>query len=563
MAIAAIPAARFWARWEGIEDREARNEVLRERFRGDVAGFLKWIWPDVFTRPFVAPHLDVLTRHKIPWQERTGTQVRTLRALAAPRSFSKTGITIADLCHDCCYGIERVVPILSAELTLSRTSLATIRQMLSAPAVAELYGPVTFAGGTDRYTVTIAGHQTTFIAKSFGTSVRGLKEGMIRPTRLVVDDGEDKLLVNNPDNRRKWWSFLVEDILKLGDIAGGLIVDWIGTVLHQDSVLSRILVAPGWRAKRYAACLEWPERADLWAECGRVWADLSIGEIDDRRAAAQAFYAAQREAMDRGARMLSNEWMDLFAFHEVIWSEGLGSALKELQNSPRDPGACLFDHTTFPRCRVVTLPGGEPAVQRLRREGIAVVPDGRPIPRSSLNVTLRLDPIPGEQMGGLGGGAGGSDYAAIAAIARDPHGGAHVVDGWMRRAKDTDQLAAMWAMGERWHAHKAVIEGNGFARLLGDPFKRIREERRGRGLWAEMSATTPSSTTNKDDDIAGLEMPIANGWITFAEHLPTEAMMQIDDFPGGSHDDFWDAVARGYRDSGGVRPGMVAATFAR
>jgi len=547
---AAIPPAEFTRRWRTLPTPELRNEALRLRFRGDQAGFLRFFWPDVFVRPFASMHTEILTRHKVGWRERQGSQARTYRALAAPRSMSKTGITIATLVHDAVYGLERVVPILSAELGLSRTSLATIRAMLSEPRLSAVYGPVSFVGGTDRYTVTVGQHACTFIAKSFGTSVRGLKEGMIRPTRLVVDDGEDKLHVNNPDSRRKWWDFLVSDILKLGDISGGLIVDWIGTVLHVDSVLARLLKDGGWRSQRYQACEAWPERTDLWADCGRVWADLSLGDLDTRRAAALTFYGQHREEMDRGARMLNAAWITLFAFFEAIWGEGLSSVLKELQNTPRDPSASLFDSSKFPRCRVERDARGDLVIIR---------PDGKRIRRAELrSVTMRLDPIPGEQMGGLAGGPGGSDFAAIAVIAVDSVGFAYVVDLWMKRAKMSEQLAALWSLGEKWQATRAIIEANGFAVMIGPEFRREQAERREKRLYWQLPVAGEASTTNKEGDIAALEPVLASGWLFFAEHLPAEGLAQFDDFPTGTHDDGADAIARGYRDAKRmVQAGMV------
>lgn len=554
---AAVPLATFRRRWEQLPTKGQRDEALRLRFREDQASFLRWFWPDTYSRPFAEPHLEMLNRPKTCWRDRVGTQVRTYRAIAAPRGISKTGITRASIVHDICYGLERVVPILSATLDLSIESLAVIRAMLSEPKIAELYGPVKFVGGATRYTVTVGSHTCTLIAKSFGTSVRGLSDQGVRPTRLVVDDGEDKLKVNNPEQRKKWWDFLVSDIQKIGDISGGLIIDWVGTVLHVDSVLSRLIDNAGWSSRRYQACIEWPDNRALWDECGRLWADLTIGDLDARTAAARAFYEERREEMDRGARMLHSAWISLFAFYVAIWTEGIGSVLKELQNTPRDPTACVYDSATFPRCRVLTLPTGELAVQRLTADG---QPDGRPVPRSDLRVSMRLDPIPGDDMGGLGGGAGGSDFAAIAVIARDSHGWAYVVDGWMRRAPDSVQMAAFWILAEKWRADRAKTESNGFQRWMVAGFKRQQEERKAAGKWwqtAFADAGDSASTTNKNNDIAAMEPVIASRMIFFAEGLPGEAQSQWDAWPNATHDDWPDAVSRCYRDSNVVRVGMV------
>ena len=257
--------------------------------------------------------------------------------------------------------------------------------------------------------------------------------------------------------------------------------------------------------------------------------------------------------------MLSDDWINIFSYYEMVWSEGWASVLKELDNNPVDPDSCIFESAKFPRCRVVTMPDGEPAVQRLDARG---QPEGNPVRRRDLRVTLRLDPIPADDLGGLGGGAGGSDYAAIAAIGRDPQDRAYVLDGWMSRVRDSQQIAALWPLAEKWRPISAKIESNGFQRIFGRDFRRMRDERRDKGLFHQLAvAETKDSveTSSKNNDIAALEPTINMGWLYFAEHLPQEGMLQFDAFPNGDHDDFPDVVARGYRDAmAGGRAGMVA-----
>lgn len=541
-------------------DADGRRRALVLRFRYDRAGFLRFCFPDVYDRPFNPYHLAVLAREKTPWRDRRNTGRKTLRADAAPRGAAKTAITKGDLVHDVVYGLERVVPYLSAESSHSERTLGDMMAMLGADRIRALYGDVRVTGGVRAFrAVTPGGASCAFFAKSFGTSVRGLNDGSARPTKVVVDDGENRLRVDNPDVRREWWDFLQSDVLKLGDQGGGLIVEWRGTVLHTDSVLARLLKSPGWSTELYKACVEWPRRRDLWDACGQVWGDLRIGDLDERRAAALAFYDAHRAEMDEGAVMLDPVALPLFAFYEAIWSEGLGSVLKELQNTPRDPSTQIFTADTFPKCRVVTLPNGELGVQRLDARG---QPEGRVIRRSEARmVTLRLDPIPGEDMGGLAGGPGGSDYAAIAVLLTDAAGVVYVVDGWLDRVTDSRQMAMFWTLAEKWQAERAKIESNGFQRwMLGD-FKRLQAERkaraeRGERVWwqtALADAGDSRSTTNKVEDIAALEPVIATRRIFFADTLPGVGMAQFDEFPTGTHDDFPDAVARGYRDArGGV-----------
>lgn len=514
---------------------------------------LRYLWPEHYGRSFAAPHRQILGREKTPWQERMDTGQRHLRAIAAPRGISKTGTTIADLCHDVLYGIERVVPVLSAELGLSRQSLGTIRELLSAERVTSLYGRVQFAGGSDRYTATTAdGHACTFIAKSFGTSVRGLKEGMVRPTRLAVDDGEDKHLVNNPEQRRKWRAFLAEDILKLGELSGGLIVDWLGTVLHADSVLAGLLKDPGWSATCYRAMIARPDRGDLWEACRAVWADLGctgpwwalaesaytrdwrpgrytwegLPEPDRRRCAARAFYGAHREDMDVGAQMLAPAWISVFDYHVALWAEGVASVRKELDNDPVNPDDCLFDLTRLRRCSF------DGACVRTSR--------GAAVPIDTCKVALWLDHSKGAET---------SDYPAICTVARDPEGWRYWIGCDLTRRQPTLRHEALWSAWDRFAKlrPKVGMDATGTQGLLSEAMQRIQRDRRNAGKPWDMDLreyTYSSKTGSAVDLIEEWEPALTNGWVEVATEIPAAAIDQIRDFPGADHDDALAAAER-------------------
>jgi hypothetical protein len=72
--------------------------------------------------------------------------------------------------------------------------------------------------------------------------------------------------------------------------------------------------------------------------------------------------------MDQGVKMLSDAWISIFAYYEMVWSEGWASVLKELDNNPIDPDTCIYQSAKFPKCRIITLPDGEPAVRHARPE---------------------------------------------------------------------------------------------------------------------------------------------------------------------------------------------------
>jgi predicted phage terminase large subunit-like protein len=440
------------------------------------------------------------------------------------------------------YGLERMTVIASAEeglaLGITRHLLELVRENEQ---LRRLYGPFTVAGGPDEFTIRWRQRRSSFVAKSFRTQIRGVNVKGQRPTRIIVDDGERSDLVRNPEQRAFWWRLLHDDILKAGPSDGGLLVEVLGTVLHPDSMLANLLKTPGWAGQKWQAVKRWPDRQDLWETCGRLWKNLRLG--DSREAAARTFYAAHRAEMDAGVEVLDPHSRPIWSVYELIWSEGLASVLKELQNEPRDPSTQFFDSSRFARCKVV---GDE-----------VIAADGHRVRVSDLLVSLRLDPIPGDQLGGLGQtGSGASDYAAIAALGRDSAGYGYVLDLWLRRARDTEQLAAFWSMAEKWRAQRGSIEANGFQRLLGRDFRREQVARKEAGKYWQIAVEDDVSTTSKEDRIASLDAPTSNGWLQFAEGIPLEALQQFDEFPTGSHDDAPDAVEGAWRKS--VQPRRAA-----
>lgn len=551
-ALAALPAEVFLDRLAQIDDPEVQRDALRHRFRVDRSGLLKWCFPALFSRKWNGYHLDVLMRPKPSARDRVGRDI--LRADAAPRGIAKTTLLKGEIVHDVCYALEDNIVVVSAEMRLARKITKHLRAIFRNPPapLLDLFGPFVVEGGVDQFTVTTPdGHTTGFLARSFGTAVRGENSDGARPTKIAVDDGERSDRVRNPEQRRVWWEFLHDDLLRCGPIEGGLLVEWRGTVLHPDAVLPHLLKAPGWRGGLWKACEAWPERQELWAEAGRIFADATRGDVDTRRDAAMGFYLANKAEMDRGAKMLDDVAMPLFRFYEQIWTYGLRQVLRELQNEPRTAGTKFFRVAEFRRCQVV----GNKA-----NGGYILTADGRRVPLSECRTFARLDPIPGRALGTMGddGGAGAGDYAAIAVIARDAHGYVYVLDVWRRRARDGEQIAALWALYDLWLFERASIESNGFARLLGGEFERVRAERKAARKTTALTASEDTTTSNKEDDIATMEAGCATGIIQWSDRVPVEVLNEADAFPDGDHDDGIDAVARCILRSRVGTVGMVA-----
>lgn len=521
LQVAALSGEEFADRFEALEHQQDRDEALRLRWRHDLLGFARWCWPDLFSMPWNDFHRAELAKPLPRWEDRIGSDVRD--AVAAPRGVAKTTTAKARVVHALAYGLDPYVVVLSAEQRLALAISDHLRQMVSDKdsEFARLYGPVSVEGSSGEWIARWSGRRISgVLARSFGTQIRGANLRAQRPTLIVVDDGERPDRVRSADQREIWNRFLADDVQKSGPREGGLAILWRGTVLHSDSVLSRLLANPGWSGGRWKALISWPDRADLWEECRAIWADLTRGDASARRAAAYEFYEAHRADMDRGAEVLDEVAEPLFRLYEYIWSDGLASFLREKQNEPRDPAAAIFDSASFTRCKVTKRNG----------EWVIVTDGGgRIVPLSGCRMMIRWDPSLGDPT---------SDDAALSLVAADSHGYGYVVAAWVAKRKPSIQLAALWEMAERFEVKRASLEGNGFQRLIGNDFRRQRNERREAKRYWQVELDEDPSTTNKEERIGGLEPAITNGWLQFAEGLPQAFLSQWDDFPdtSGGHD---------------------------
>lgn len=517
---------------------DERPALLRERFRTHVDEFCAYCWPDVFDAPFNRLHDSLLAGQLVPdWRERREKHETVRRAIAAPRGFAKSTIkTFGAPAHDIAYGRESFLVLISAThdqaIPMSEQLRAAFQDTESP--FARLYGPFKVSGGVERWRVSVRGRKPVEVAcKSYGTEIRGIKSiAGDRPSKFVIDDGEKRDRVRSPDQRNHWWNWLVKDVLKAGDRRGGAVVDWVGTVLHPESVLARLLRDPGWKPERWQAILSWPERSDLWEQAGRIWVDLTLGE--HRRAAAYAFYLRHRAEMDRGAQVLDPTSKSIFELYEQIWAEGLASFNQEMQNDPIDPTTQIFFSQKFAKFRV---DGGVAIL--LDPEG---KPSGRRVKIADMRKVGAWDPAIGDP---------GGDFAALAVTGRDSFGYTFVLDCAMRRMPPSAQLATAWELSRVWGCPRFVVEANGFQQLVAEPYQRELDARKAAGQHSRLYLDLQHESENKELRIATLEPDCTNGWLLFNERIGSEVLGQFDAFPTGDHDDGPDAIERAWKEIGG------------
>jgi len=118
---------------------------------------------------------------------------------------------------------------------------------------------------TDIIVECLDGYQFRFIARGAEQKIRGRKWRGHRPGLIIFDDIEDDEQVESKDRRRKFrrWFFRAckQSLRDGGKIRGH------GTILHEDSLLNRLMRNKEWNSVRYRAHRSFDDFTDiLWPE---------------------------------------------------------------------------------------------------------------------------------------------------------------------------------------------------------------------------------------------------------------------------------------------------------
>lgn len=164
--------------------------------------------------------------------------------------------------------------------------------------------------------------------------LRGLRHGPHRPDLVLLDDIENDENVRSLTQREKLLKWIFKAVLKLGPPDGTMDVGYIGTILHNDSVLSRVQSRPTWRARTFKAIIEWPDRMDLWDK----WEEILLNDGEDE---AQQFYEERKAEMEKGAIVSWPSVRPLLLLMKIR-ADDHDSFGCEMQQDPAAGDACPF-----------------------------------------------------------------------------------------------------------------------------------------------------------------------------------------------------------------------------
>jgi len=183
------------------------------------------------------------------------------------------------------------------------------------------------------------------VIKTKGASGKmlGMTSGNLRPTLVIGDDLNARSDAYSPTVRTRRLHWFNTDVLNIGTL-GHTNFLVAGTSIHRDAVACVLSRTAGWAAKSYRSIIEWPTATDLWHEWEKIYGNLAD---EDRDANADAFYAANRAAMDAGAVLLWPEKEPLLLLMKLRAASGPSAFASEKQDEPGTEGSTEFPSEWF------------------------------------------------------------------------------------------------------------------------------------------------------------------------------------------------------------------------
>lgn len=456
------------------------------------------------------------------------------RARAAPRGYAKSTITaLIKPIHDICYGLENFIVIISNTQEQANQKLKDIRsEILTNDDLASFYG-VHFrrkAIGETQYIVHCYDRQCLFMAFGAAVEIRGIRFGEHRPTKIICDDAEHSEEVENESIRTKYENWYFEVVSKIGSETTN--IDFVGTILHKESLLNKLLVNPAYESKKYKAIISWSEREDLWQKWRDIYTDL---DNPNRAQDSEQFYKQNERDLLQGTKVLWPEKEPyLFLMKEMV-ETGRRAFMKEKQGEPLGGSDRLFDAFQWYREDFGDFNGKKVPGVRIEKSGAFI-----PLELLKAQCFGTLDPATGQTKAKVGKKG---DFACIPVGYKDPKGRLLVHYDWTKRASPTAQIKALFDLHAQFGFHKFGVETNLYRNLLLPNIiaerERIEKEEKRK---IQLAFYDIENVDNKEKRIYTLEPKVSHGWILFNRALSEEFKGQLEAYPHVDHDDCPDAL---------------------
>ena len=522
-------------------------EGYRIIFGANMEAFGYYYFPHIITKPNNPFHKWVYKKtskllSKKEWQK--GTKL----TVAAPRGYAKSTLLSFVLPLWCvCYGHKEFILLISETQRQAEDFLDDIKnELVTNEKLIRDFPHVTGKGEFRwRQDDIVLRSGARIYAIGSGGKARGRKHRGKRPDLILLDDVESRESVESETTRDKLWhQWFNKEVVKSGRTDGTTDIILIGTVLHEDSLLSKLLdrnQSPDWERKRFKAVYRFADNEALWEE----WRHIYVMHEDEDNAAEEAFkfFKENEEAMMKGVEVL---WPEGESYYDLmvmcLTSDGMSAFQSEKQNNPIDVTKMIVTLDDF---KTFTY---EPTLRQGQRTYVLRLEEDTYTPRQELPSIDDLvfygawDPSKGKK-------ARSGDYSAIVTLGKDKNGIVYVVEFDLKRRDVERRMDDIFRLHQKYDYRLFVVETAAFQYFVKDTLLK-----RARALDSSLKYRLREDTgqTDKILRIEGLVPYIHDGTLRFLPRTMwnqdyREGINQLVGFNAGAkHDDAPDALAMAF-----------------
>lgn len=323
-------------------------------------------------------------------------------------------------------------------------------------------------------------------SQGWQSALRGKKNRSDRPDLFIVDDIEKDDSKTSETIREKMDDTFFTALVPAGSATTDIIV--IGTILHIDSLLMKVLNNYRYDSQISKAIITWADRQDLWDEWKHKYTAIGInGGVAKARQQARKFYEDHQEEMLKGSEVLwkgKDSYGDYYALMEEFLELGETRFAQEKQNEPMDPTKNIFH--------------------------------GKLQYYTDLPSVNEFDFLVGAVDPSLGKGKN-SDFSAIIWIGFHQSGFIYVLEADLKRRHPNKIILDLFSSYQRMidlygrsRAKGIAVESVAFQEFFKD---KIKEEGARKRIYPPIKPVYPHS--DKSLRIADMEPDVANGYIKF------------------------------------------------
>lgn len=442
--------------------------------------------------------------HRILQSESTGLGAREVQA--APRGHAKSTLTTLILPLWCIAGRHRrFIGVISDTTEQAEEFLESIKAELEVnERLLEDFPQACGEGRTWKTGKILTQNGVKVACWGKRKRLRGVRFGNRRPDLVICDDLENDENIDSPEQREKDRKWFFKAVMKLGGRYTVYLV--VGTLLHYDSLLARLLKQPGWTGKKWQAVVKWSS-SPLWQRWETIF---SNPDNVDAEKEADKFFTLNKNAMLKGTQVLWPEVEPYDYLMKMRVSDGPAYFDSEKQNEPIDPDDCLFQEDWF------SFYDEDETASRLRNGDY-------------LGFYCAIDPS-------MGSVSRKSDPSAILIGGLRENGVIDVLVADIKKRHPDRIMEDLFHYHEHYQLDRIVIEEVQFQELFKD---QVIKEGAKRGIYLAVVGARPH--TDKSLRISKLQPHIKNGLIRFSRQ-DRLLLDQLKYFPKADHDDGPDAL---------------------